>query len=122
MKAHRVLKIPMAGPDDLSGVMKELDRQSISPDRVKAVMCMTEGDGFARGFATLAFSNFFHRHLGWDVVEVPKQLPLIMIGGCSGLVAPYAALFVEDPACEGAGSEPRLAIGVTATDDLDLEE
>jgi cyanuric acid amidohydrolase len=122
MKAHRVLKVPMAGPDDLTGVVKELDRQSISPDRVKAVMCMTEGDGFARGFATLAFSNFFHRHLGWEVAEVPKRLPLIMIGGCSGLVAPYAALFVADPACEGTGLELRLAIGVTATDDLDLEE
>ena len=120
MKAHRVLKVPMAAPDDLAGVETELKRQSISPDRVKAVMCMTEGLGNGRGFATLAFSNFFHRELGWDVNDVPKRIPLIMIGGCSGFVAPYAALFIEDSASDGAASEPRLAIGVSSTADVDL--
>ncbi len=122
MKAHRVLKVPMASPDDLSGVESELKHQSIAPDRVKAVMCMTEGLGNGRGFATLAFSNFFHRELGWDLKEVPKKIPLIMIGGCSGFVAPYAGLFVEDSALEGAASDPRLAIGVSSTGDIDLEK
>jgi cyanuric acid amidohydrolase len=120
MKAHRVLKVPMAGPDDLSGVENELKRQSIPAERVKAVMCMTEGLGNGRGFATLAFSNFFHRELDWAVNEVPKRIPLIMIGGCSGFVSPYAALFVEDPALEGSAGEPRLAIGVSSTPDIDL--
>ena len=122
MKAHRVLKVPMSAPDDLAGVETELKRQSISADRVKAVMCMTEGLGNGRGFATLAFSNFFHRELGWDVKEVPKRIPLIMIGGCSGFVTPYAALFIEDSAYDGTSSEPRLAIGVSSTSDIDLEK
>lgn len=122
MKAHRVLKVPMSAPDDLAGVENELKRQSISADRIKAVMCMTEGLGNGRGFATLAFSNFFHRELGWDLAEVPKRIPLIMIGGCSGFVTPYAALFIEDPACEGASDEPRLAIGVSSTADFDIEK
>jgi cyanuric acid amidohydrolase len=122
MKAHRILKVPMAAPDDLAGVEAELKRQSIPVDRVKAVMCMTEGLGNGRGFATLAFSNFFHRELGWNVAEVPKRIPLIMIGGCSGFVTPYAALFVEDSAYEGHSDEPRLAIGVSSTADLDIEK
>lgn len=122
MKAHRVLKVPMAGPDDLGGVERELERQSIGADRVKAVMCMTEGLGNGRGFATLAFSNFFHRELGWPVAEVAKKIPLIMIGGCSGFVAPYAALFVEDNKLEGSAGEARLSIGVTSTPDLDIEK
>ena len=122
MKAHRVLKIPMNGPSDLSGVEAELERQGISADRIKAVMCMTEGDGFARGYATLAFSNFFNRKLDWPVNEVARRIPLIMIGGCSGLVSPYAALFVEDPRLDGDSAEPRLSIGVGTTADYDIEE
>jgi cyanuric acid amidohydrolase len=122
MKAHRVLKVPMAGPDDLAEVCSALKRESISPERIKAVMCMTEGLGNGRGFATLAFSNFFHRELGWAVEEVPKRIPLIMIGGCSGFVAPYAALFVEDAALEGSAEEPRLAVGISSTADFDLEK
>jgi cyanuric acid amidohydrolase len=112
----------MAGPDDVSGVENELKHQSISADRVKAVMCMTEGLGNGRGFATLAFSNFFHDQLGWPVKEVSKRIPLIMIGGCSGFVSPYAALFVEDPVFEGSADEPRLAIGIISTSEIDLEK
>jgi cyanuric acid amidohydrolase len=112
----------MKGPGDVAGVEAEFERQKIPADRVKAIMCMTEGDGFARGYATLAFSELFHRKLGWPVNEVAKRIPLIMIGGCSGLVAPYAGLFVEDPSFEGQSNEPRLSIGVATTSDYDIEE
>jgi cyanuric acid amidohydrolase len=122
MKAHRVLKIPMLAPNDLNAVENEIKRQSISADRVKAVMCMTEGLGNGRALATLAFSNFFHNQLGWAVDDVPKRIPLIMIGGCSGFVSPYAALFVEDPELDGSAGEPRLAIGITSTSDFDIEK
>ena len=122
MKAHRILKTPMAGPDDLESVEQELKRQKVEPDRIKGVMCMTEGDGLARGFASLAFSAFFHEKLGWDIAEVPKRIPLIMIGGCSGLVVPYAALFVEDPDLDGEADEPGLAIGIATTADIAIED
>lgn len=121
MKAHRVLKIPMAGPGDAEAVATEVEAQGGDLERVRAIMCMTEGDGLARGYASLAFSNLYHHRLGWAVDEVPRRIPLIMIGGCSGLVSPYAALFVEEPAFEGESEDLGLAIGITTTPDIDIE-
>jgi cyanuric acid amidohydrolase len=121
MKAHRVLKAPMADPADIDAVEAEIDAQGVDLERVRAVMCMTEGDGLARGYASLAFSNLYHHHLGWDVREVPRRVPLIMIGGCSGLVSPYAALFVEEPSFEGDSEDGGLAIGISTTADVDIE-
>lgn len=106
----------MNAPDDLSGVLPALESRGLSVKNVQAVMCMTEGDGLARGFCELAFAAFFSDHLGIRREEVPRTIPMIMIGGCSGLVSPYAALFVEDPGLkpgEGQGAGFIASIGVT---------
>ncbi|MEJ7669612.1 MAG: ring-opening amidohydrolase [Casimicrobiaceae bacterium] len=121
MKAHRIMKVPQNAPDDLGSVEKALKEQGVAPSQIKAVMCQTEGDGLARGYASLAFSVFFHRALGWDIRDVPRRIPLIMIGGCSGLVTPYAALFVEDKTLDGEADEPGLSIGSSTTPDIDIE-
>lgn len=122
MKSNRILKTPMDAPDDVKSVQLELARNDIGVDQVKAIMCMTEGDGLARGFASLAFSNLFHRELGWPIDEVPSRIPLVMIGGCSGLVSPYAALFVSDRRLAGRSDGPGLSIGIATTPDIPLEE
>lgn len=123
MKAHRVLKVDMRGPDDVDAVDRVLSEEGFAPDAVRALMCMTEGDGLARGFASLAFSEYFQRKLGWDINEVPERIPMLMIGGCAGLVVPYAAVFVEDPGCDRETSgEKGLAIGITTTPTISIEE
>lgn len=117
MRANRVLKVPMSAPDDVSGIEGALERAGASLSDVRAVMCMTEGDGFARGFAALAFAGLFHEGLGWSLDEVASKIPLIMIGGCSGLVAPYAAVFIDDQGAPwGDGGSGGLGVGVTTTD------
>jgi cyanuric acid amidohydrolase len=121
MKANRILKVPMASPDDVAPVEPALESEGLGLGDVRAVMCMTEGDGLARAFASLAFSNLFHHRLGWEITEVPQRIPLIMIGGCSGLVSPYAAIFVDDSNSGPAQSDPGLSIGVTTTPDVDIE-
>lgn len=121
MRANRVLKVPMASPEDTGGVIDSLAAEGIDVSAVRAVMCMTEGDGFGRGYAALAFSHALAPGLGCEPPEVGRRVPLVMIGGCSGLVSPYAAVFVDDPTyqwvddCSGGG----LAIGVSATAPLD---
>jgi cyanuric acid amidohydrolase len=115
MRANRVLKTAMSAPDDAGAIEAALAEAELGLDRVRAVMCMTEGDGLARGFATLRISQMFHDALGWPIADVPNRLPLIMIGGCSGLVVPYAAIFVDDPDVEAGGEGGGLAIGVTTT-------
>ena len=121
MRANRILKVPMESPEDISGVDAALHAEGLSPLNVRAVMCMTESDGFGRGYAALAFSHFLAPFLGCAPEEVGRSIPLIMIGGCSGLVTPYAAIFLDDPAYawvpHGVGSA--LAVGVTTTKPID---
>lgn len=116
MIANRILKVPMAAPDDVAALDQELRSAGLAASSIGAVMCMTEGDGFARGFASLAISDWLGPLIGLEPEDVPERVPLIMIGGCSGLVSPYAAIFVNDP---NAGLAPedelRLSIGITAT-------
>lgn len=121
MKANRVLKVPMTSPEDTAGVEAALAAEGFSPTDVRAVMCMTESDGFGRGYASLAFAHAFAPALGCPPQDVAQQIPLIMIGGCSGLVTPYAAVFVDDPASAWVtdGSGGGLSIGVTTTATLD---
>lgn len=119
MRANRVLKVPMASPEDTASVTAALEAESFDATVVRAVMCMTEGDGLARGYAALAFSHLFAGELGWDPAEVGQRIPMLMIGGCSGLVAPYAAVFIDDPSrpwVEAGGGG--LAVGVTTTEAL----
>jgi cyanuric acid amidohydrolase len=111
----------MSGPADTAAVERELDRQGVSLDRVRGVMCMTEGDGLARAYGSLAFSDLFADRLGWDRDDVPNRVPQIMIGGCTGLVSPYAALFVEVPEHDAPSQEGGLAIGITTTAAIDIE-
>jgi cyanuric acid amidohydrolase len=111
----------MNAPDDTAVPEAELERLGIGLDQVRGVMCMTEGDGLARGYSSLAFSNLFADRLGWERETVADRIPLIMIGGCSGLVSPYAAMFVETPEVDSGDGEG-LAIGITTTPTVDIEE
>lgn len=122
MKAHRILSAPMAGPDDTTAVEAELERHGIPLSAVRAVMCMTEGDGLARGFSALAFSDLFADRLGWDRETVADRVPLIMIGGCTGLVVPYAGLFVEVPDYDRPSPGGGLCVGISCTADIGLEQ
>lgn len=121
--ANRILKVPMGAPHDLSSVAPTLEAAGLKPEHVRAVMCMTEGDGFARGFCELAFANYFADALGLPRASVPRRIPMIMIGGCSGLVSPYAALFCEDPGLwvqPGSAAGGGLAIAVGTTADISM--
>jgi len=119
---YRVYKLPTDAPDDVFYLKALVDSGEIKASEIRALMNMTEGDGFARGFASLAFSVYLSGQLGWAVADVPKRIPLIMIGGCSGLVAPYAGVFVRRQGRETAGGKKRFAFGVTLTRDFLPEE
>jgi cyanuric acid amidohydrolase len=124
MKDYRVYKIPTDSPEDVSGLKDLLNSKEIKPEEIVAIMNMTEGLGFARGYANLAHSVLLAEELGCTIEEVPRKIPLIMIGGCSGLVAPYSAVFVEREGKEETAKkdEKRFAFGVSVTRDFKPEE
>ncbi|MEA2825929.1 MAG: cyanuric acid amidohydrolase [Actinomycetota bacterium] len=117
MRANRLLAVPTDGAGDTASVEKALSAAGLDIGTVTAVMCMTEGDGGGRGYAALALGDLWRRLTGHD-----PAIPFLMIGGCCGLVSPYAGLFIDDPAVEWvAAGDPRgggMAVGVAVTPPL----
>ena len=67
MPVAKVHRISAAAPDDVSGIEAAIAAGRIDPNGVMAVLGKTEGNGFvndfARGYAALALSLMFQRHL-----------------------------------------------------------
>lgn len=123
MMDYCVYKIPTSTPGDISGLQELLKTGAIKGQDIKAIMNMTEGDGYARGYSSLAYSMLLAPELKCAVDEVPHKIPLIMIGGCSGLVSPYAAVFVRREAPKAVKhAAKRFAFGVALTKDFLPEE
>ena len=114
--------VAMAGPGDVSQVAG-LFESSVSPQDVVAVIAQTEGDGYARGYASLALEQLFSHKLGIEPREVFERIPMLMIGGTAGLMYPHFTLFTRSKAGQGGDAKrKRLAIGVSSTRRLFPEE
>ena len=110
MPIAKVHRISAAAPDDVSGIEAAIAAGRIDPEGVIAILGKTEGNGlvndFARGYASLALSLLFQRHL-------PKaqayKICLVMSGGTEGGMAPHWTIF--ERADDTGASGPALAIG-----------
>jgi cyanuric acid amidohydrolase len=122
MQLANVHTVPMAGPGDVSQVVA-LFEKGVAAQDVVAVIAQTEGDGYARGYASLAMEGLFSRKLGIEPREVFERIPMLMIGGTAGLMHPHFTLFTRSKGAErGGGEAKRLAIGVASTRRLLPEE
>lgn len=114
--------VAMAGPGDVSQVAA-LFEGAVAPQDVVAIIAQTEGDGYARGFASLAMESLFSRKLGIEQREVFERIPMLMIGGTAGLMHPHFTLFTKSKSTsQGDAKRKRLAIGVASTRRLLPEE
>jgi cyanuric acid amidohydrolase len=111
----------MSSPGDVSEVAALFDRNEVDPRHVLAIMEQTEGDPYARGYATLAMQVLLSERLGITRDEVFATIPMMMIGGVGGIMSPHIVLFVRRPAAR-AGTGKRLALGVASTRPLLPEE
>lgn len=120
MPVAKVHRISAAAPDDVSGIEAAIAAGRIDPNGVMAVLGKTEGNGlvndFARGYAALALSQMFQRHLSADQAA---KICLVMSGGTEGGMAPHWTVF-ERAEGEGA-SRPALAFGRAHTAALPAE-
>ena len=95
----------------MSAASKRLSQPAtLDPKGVIAVLGKTEGNGlvndFARGYASLALSLLFQRHLPKPEAD---KICLVMSGGTEGGMAPHWTVFER---AEGNGAAgPALAIG-----------
>ena len=118
-----VIRVPMGSPGDVSGIADLFNKGKLAPEHVKAVFAQTEGDGYARGYASQSMEILLSDHLGWPRSRVNAEIPFLMIGGTAGIMHPHWNLFVRRPA-EGKARPrgKRLALGVKTSRVLAPEE
>ena len=118
-----VIRVPMNSPGDVSGIAALFDKGKLAPEHVKAVFAQTEGDGYARGYASQSVDILLGARLGWPRSRVNAEIPYLMIGGTAGIMCPHWNLFVRRPT--NGKTRPRgkrLALGVRTSRVLAPEE
>src|SRR5690606_26839254 len=93
---YDVIKLMMDHPGDVSELAALLKAEKIKAQHIKGIIAQTEGDGYARGYATLAFQLLLSEYLGWTHEEVFDRIPMMMIGKTGGLMSPHYTVFLRD--------------------------
>lgn len=122
----KVYRIPMAGPDDVSGLKELIEAGDIVSSEIVAVLGKTEGNGcvndFTRGFCTFAFRSFLAKELGKTEEEVEEKVAFVMSGGTEGVMTPHATIFTKREIDEVETEDKSLAVSVGFTRDFLPEE
>ncbi|WP_375589407.1 ring-opening amidohydrolase [Hoeflea alexandrii] len=122
----QVFRLPMSGPDDVSGIVSLIADGSLDPAQIIAILGKTEGNGcvndFTRGYATQSLRAMLATYLGEAEIA---RIPLVMSGGTEGGLSPHWIVFSQT---EGTGSvqaeteAPALAMAGVITRPLDPRE
>lgn len=122
---YDVLKLKMEHPGDVSELAALLQAEKVNATHIKGIIAQTEGDGYARGYATLAFQLLLSQYLGWTHEEVFDRIPMMMIGKTGGLMSPHYTIFLRDDTNEeqqARSAEKRFVFGVASSRVLNPEE
>lgn len=116
----------MAGPGDVSGIVRLIDNGVLDPGSIVAIMGKTEGNGcvndFTREYATAALAGFLAQRLQLSAAEVEKRIAFVMSGGTEGVLSPHMTVFARRETSEAPGTQKRLSIGIAHTRDFLPEE
>jgi cyanuric acid amidohydrolase len=116
-----VVCVPMSSPGDVSQVAALFDSKQVDPAHVVAIMEQTEGDPYARGYATLAMEVLLSERRGRSRKQIFETIPMMMIGGVGGIMSPHIYLFIKKRGGT-PGKGKRLALGVANSRELEPEE
>jgi cyanuric acid amidohydrolase len=126
VKQVQVVRIPMSGPGDVSGLKALFDQGTLKPEDVIAILAKTEGNGcvndFTRGYSTFAFQVLLAETLGISREEVGRRVAFVMSGGTEGVLSPHATIFAKRQESGESSVEKRLAIGVSHSREFLPEE
>lgn len=121
-----VYRIPMAGPDDVTGLDKLIENDEIVAEEIIAVLGKTEGNGcvndFTRGYCTASFKSYLAHKLGKTEKEIGERVAFVMSGGTEGVMTPHATIFTKNGNVEADPDEKSLAISIGFTKNFLPEE
>lgn len=114
-----VIRIPMQGPGDVSGLAQLLDSGALDPQRIVAILGKTEGNGgvndFTREYAAAALSAELAVRLGLSARQIEERIAIVMSGGTEGVLSPHITVFIRAPVGSrraNAVASKRLGIGI----------
>ncbi|MEB3232456.1 MAG: ring-opening amidohydrolase, partial [Leptolyngbyaceae bacterium] len=124
-----VFRLPMAAPEDVSGLQTLLETQQIEAADIIGIIAQTEGTGYARGYTSLCLQLLLADYLNLTPQAVFDRIPMMMIGLCGGLMSPHYTVFTRRMVEAASGQTPdpnradkRLIIGAANTRVLLPEE
>lgn len=120
MREAHVFRKPMAGPNDVSGIVELFENGLVEPGNIVGILGKTEGNGcvndFTRGYATQSLRHLLSQYLDHDAVD---QIGITMSGGTEGGLSPHWLVFAvtDESEPENAPDHQRksLALGHTIT-------
>lgn len=119
-----VFKFEIKAVTDASEFEQYIIEKRIMADEVVAVIGKTEGNGgvndFTRILSDQAYRTVLLRH-GTRKEAAVKAIPMIWSGGCDGVIAPHATVFVRTGK-QGSNDSPRLVMGTAMSDPLLAED
>src|ERR1700682_4033930 len=108
-------------PGDVSGLRKAIERGSVNPREIVAVIGKTHGNGlvndYTRGYLMMSLSQLIGGHTGESAQTVCERVPFIFSGGVEGVLSPHYAVFTVSPD-GGKADDQSLAVGVAFTPPL----
>ena len=117
-----VFRLPMAAPEDVSGLKGLLEAGTIGADDIIGIIAQTEGTGYARGYTSLCMQLLLSEYLGISPQAVFERIPMMMIGLCGGLMSPHYTVFTRSKVDAPPADSPRLTVGAANTRVLAPEE
>src|ERR1700744_3759028 len=94
-----VIRIPTAGPGDVSGLMALIETGQLIPADILAVLGKTEGNGgvndFTREYAVAALREALAPQLNLAPREVEERIAFVMSGGTEGVLSPHLTVFAR---------------------------
>lgn len=120
-----VFRLPMAAPEDVSGLKTLLATQQINAADIIGIIAQPEGTGYARGYTSLCMQLVLAEYLQISPQAVFDRIPMMMIGLCGGLMSPHYTVFtrrVVAPPTPPSTPDKRLIVGTANTRVLQPEE
>src|SRR5690242_12116256 len=112
---YQLIRCDMEHPGDVSALAALLENDEVKAQDIQAIIAQTEGDGYARGYATLAFQQLLSERLDISRQDVFDQIPMMMIGKTGGLMTPHFTLFIKRQSEKVRMGEKRFSFGVAST-------
>src|SRR2546423_9198078 len=123
-----VCKVPMEHVQDTAGIEAAMQQWNFSADDIVAVVAKTEGNGGVNDMSRIVVDRVLRDFLvakGSRTRAQALQVPIVLSGGCDGVISPHYNVFArvpEDEVARASKDELRLTVGFAVSEKILPEE